>query len=395
MVSYEKALTLIGKRRLLRDHETLPLDHAAGRVLAAPVRALVDRPMEALSAMDGYAVRLADVLNEGSGLKVIGEAPAGHPFQEKVGEGEAVRIFTGGMLPPGTDHVLIQEEVTRIGETISTQRAYTLAEHVRPPGKDFKAGAQLLPEGYVLGPAALGLAAAANLAEVKVWKKPRVGILTSGDELKPPGSALLPGDVINSNSVALKVAIEAWGGEAVDLGVVGDREGDIRALVERGAGIDLFLPIGGASVGDHDLMRPAFAGLGFEMIFEKIAVRPGKPTWFAARGETLVLGLPGNPASAHVCARLFLRPLLTGSQNALEHVRVDVPLNANGPRAHFMRAVVRRAKDGTLIAKPTPDQDSSLIWPLVQSNAFLFRPAGDKARHAGDGAFAMLTGEVV
>ncbi|MEO0816763.1 MAG: molybdopterin molybdotransferase MoeA [Pseudomonadota bacterium] len=393
MISYEEALAQIGNVQLLRDQETLPLIEASGRRLAQPVIANVNRPMDTLSAMDGYAARLDDVSRTGASLTVIGEAPAGRPFEGEVGKGDAVRIFTGGVLPAKADHVLIQEEVSRDGDVITTQCAYAAPAYVRPIGMDFKAGDALIPSEHLLDPASIGLAAAANTAEFKVWKKPRIGILTSGDELKPVGSDLKRGDVINSNSVTLIAAIEAWGGEPVDLGVVGDTQDAICAAVETSNDIDLFLPIGGASVGDHDLMRPAFASLGFEPIFDKVAVRPGKPTWLARRGETYVLGLPGNPASAYVCALLFLKPLLQGHMNKLYPVRLDAPMKANGPRAHFMRATVKLGPAGAFAATPAPNQDSSLIWPLVRSNALLFRPANAEALQAGEEALAMLTRE--
>ncbi|MEL6663491.1 MAG: molybdopterin molybdotransferase MoeA [Pseudomonadota bacterium] len=394
LISYEEALGLIMDHAPARHTEAVPLVQAAGRSLARPIRAEIARPLAALSAMDGYAVRLADVQDAGRQLEVIGEAPAGHVFDRRVGEGEAVRIFTGGVLPHGADHVIIQEEALRDGDQITTNRAYSDPEYVRPAGLDFEKGDLLLEQGERLGAASIGLLAAGNIADVDVMLKPRVGILSNGDELKTAGSDLAPGEIPDANLPALSAAIRDWGGEPVDLGRAGDSASAIQDRIVASQDIDIFLPIGGASVGDHDLMRPAFKTLGFEPVFERVAVRPGKPTWLSKKRESLVLGLPGNPASAFVCARLFLRPLLTGQPNAMLPAATETPMPENGPRAHFMRAAVSVSDDGRLVANVAGNQDSSLIRPLVQSNALLYRAPHAPALDTGEPAPIIVTGEL-
>ncbi len=384
LLSYQDALDRLMAHRPPLEHERAPIETAYGRRLAEPVIAAIPRPAAAVSAMDGYAVRLDDVRAEGRELRVIGEAPAGKPFAGALGAGEAVRIFTGAELPDGADHIVIQEQTRREGDMVVCEAGYKAPEFVRPRAMDFDAGDALLSEGVRLGPAELALAASGNVAEVAVWKRLRVGLLANGDELKPPGGALGPGDVVNSNPVALAALIAEWGGEAVDLGIAADSIAAIQQRVRAAEDIDIFLPIGGASVGAHDHMRPAFAGLGFEPVFEKVAVRPGKPTWFSTRETQRVLGLPGNPASAFVCAHLFLRPLITGAAIAGVKAKLAAPLAANGPRVHFMRAELAVSEAGVLTVAPAPDQDSSLIRPLVYSNALLFRDVQAAAGAAGD-----------
>ncbi|MEM9739928.1 MAG: molybdopterin molybdotransferase MoeA [Pseudomonadota bacterium] len=391
-VSYEQALSLLP--RISAGSETIPIAQAAGRRLTGDIIAGIDRPSDTVSAMDGYAVRLRDVGEAGTQLTVIGEAPAGHPYTGEVRSGQALRIFTGGVVPKGADHIVIQEDVARAGDQITTRRAYTGEEFVRAAGMDFHKGKVLLGKGHILEPASIGLASAANVADVTVVKRPRIAILTSGDELKPAGSVLGVGDVVNSNLYALSAAITAWGGEAVNLGIACDDISDIQSRIASGEDIDLFLPVGGASVGDHDLMRPAFADLGFVSVFDRVAVRPGKPTWCSTRDQTCVLGLPGNPASALVCARLFLKPMLTDKPNRMFPVVSDSPISANGPRAHFMRANVSVGPGGALSAKPASNQDSSLIGPMVECNALLYRQANAEAIEPGQTAFVIMTGDL-
>ena len=391
LISVDDALAAIAGNALDLSIERLSIEDANGRRLAEDLGARVSRPPADMSAMDGYAVRLEDVRSPGTRLSVIGEAPAGAPFAGKVGPGEAVRIFTGGELPAGADHIAIQEDTTRDESTIVCVNGYGSPQFVRKAGRDFDEGDLLLPEGATLGAAELGLLAAGNIGEVKFLRRPRIGILANGNELKPPGSELDRGEIVNSNPVALAALIRDWGGEPVDLGIAEDTLEAIAARIETAKDIDIFLPVGGASVGDHDLMRPAFAAAGFEPVFEKIAVRPGKPTWFSRRNGTRVLGLPGNPASALVCAQLFLKPLITGTPQSLVPASLACDIEANGPREHYMRAFVSLSADGRLTVDPAPDQDSSLIKPFVKSAALLRRLPDAPARKRGEPVDIILT----
>lgn len=383
MISLEEAHRRLTTHRQTPEAETVSLDYAQGRLLAEPVRAMVSRPPNAVSAMDGYAVCLSDVRAAGARLKLVGEVPAGTPFSGSIGQGEAVRIFTGGEIPDGADHVVIQEDAEREDATLVCRNAYDKPQFVRAAGLDFRKGDTLLQAGMRLGPGELALAAAANHARLRVYRKLRVGILANGNELRAPGSDLAPGEIVNSNPSGLAALIRDWGGEPVDLGIATDTMEAIRSSIETAPDIDIFLPVGGASVGDHDLMRPAFAAEGFEPVFAKVSVKPGKPTWFSRRNRQLVLGLPGNPASALVCAHLFLRGLLTGQACPFLSARLASPLEANGPREHFMRASLHISQDGILMAKAADNQDSSLISPFIESRALLRRTENAPAQAAG------------
>lgn len=373
MVSVDEALACLNAHRLALPAEVVAVEQACGRRLAEPVVARVTQPPAAVSAMDGYAVRLSDVQTPGATLQVTGEAPAGKPFKSGVRTGEAVRIFTGAHLPSGSDHIVIQEDVDRRDGEIICRKGYTAAEFVRQAGIDFTAGDVLIEPGTVLTPSALALAAAANHGTFSVFTRPRVGILANGDELRPPGSALAEGEVANSNLAGLSALIHDWGGEAVDLGIASD---SISVILERidDPTIDIFLPVGGASVGDHDHMLAAFEQAGFELIFQKIAVKPGKPTWFSRRDNRFALGLPGNPASAIVCAHLFLKALLRQSFNLQTlKAQLEMPLPANGNREEFLRGKVRVSEDGRLLVCAVTNQDSSLLKPFLTSNCLIRR----------------------
>lgn len=391
LISVADALDALAQNALPPRAETVAIEQAHGRQLAEAVTAHVSRPPADMSAMDGYAVRLEDVRKAGSRLSVIGEAPAGTPFEQTLGKGQAVRIFTGGEIPAGADHIVIQENSSRSGDEITCAEGYDAPQFIRKAGRDFHEGDTLLEAGAILGAGELGLLAAGNIAEVKVRRRPRVGILANGNELKPPGSELKRGEIVNSNPVALAELVRSWGAEPVDLGIAEDTLEAISERIESAGSIDIFLPVGGASVGDHDLMRPAFAAAGFEPVFEKIAVRPGKPTWFSARGDTRILGLPGNPASALVCAQLFLKPLITCQRHSLIKARLACDLEANGPREHYMRAFAAFTDDGGLSVDPAPDQDSSLIKPFVTSAALLRRLPNAPEKKRGELEDIILT----
>jgi len=383
LISVDDALALLFANRVMMPVDTVALSEAQGARLAAPVFATVDRPPANMSAMDGYAVRLVDVAKAGARLTVIGEAPAGQTFEERLEAGQAVRILTGAEVPEGADHILIQENATRDGEGVTVVEPSTAAAHIRPAGLDFKRGDRIIEAGTVIGPAELAAIASANVDMVSVYRRPRVALLANGDELRPPGSPLARGQIVNSNPPGLLASIEAWGGIGIDLGIAADSPEDIRAHIDKAGEADIIVPIGGASVGDHDYMRSSFAAAGFESVFEKIAVKPGKPTWFSARGDTRVLGLPGNPASAFVCAQLFLRPLITGEAHETVRAVMAEDLPANGRRETFLRARAEISDSGHLSVRTFPDQDSSLISPFLQANVLIRRVAGADACQSG------------
>ena len=364
--------------------EDVALSEALGRVLAADVVASRDQPPFAASAMDGWAVRAAD----GPGrLKIVGESAAGHGFVGALGPGEAVRIFTGAAVPAGADAVVIQEDAAREGDQVVIP-AVTHPRHVRPAGQDFRAGDRLLAAGVRLDPWRLSLAAAAGLAQARVARRPKVAILSTGEEIVEAGATPGPFQIFNSGTPAVAALVRTWGGEPLVLAAVGDDAAATAAAVGD-ARCDLVVTIGGASVGDHDLVKPALAGLGLKLIVESVAVRPGKPTWFGVLPDRrVVLGLAGNPASALVGAELFLRPLLAAMQGAdsdlpMVAVRAQVPVAANGPREHWMRACLDHGADGALGATPFADQDSSLVSVFAQAQVLVRRPAGAPAVAAG------------
>lgn len=391
-IPVKEALALLAAHAFELPAQQVPLSEAAGRRLAQPVAARLTQPPAAVSAMDGYAGRLADVRAPGAKLTIIGAAPAGTPFTGHLKAGEAVRIFTGGHLPTGADHVVIQEDAQAEGDQVHCLKGYETSEFVRAAGIDFAEGERLIAAGAILTPAALALAGAGNHGLVSVFRRLRVGILANGDELRPPGSDLLAGQVVNANAACLGALIADWGGEPVDLGIAPDSTGSILEHIQS-ADIDLFVPVGGASVGDHDHMRAAFAQAGFLPLFEKIAVKPGKPTWFSWRDGQRVLGLPGNPASAFVCAHLFLQPLLTGIFTLpTVPASLAAALPANGSREQFLRARVSVSAQGQIVAEAAPNQDSSLLKPLLTANGLIRRKALAAAEPAGESLPVLLIG---
>jgi molybdopterin molybdotransferase len=373
--------------------EEVPLAKALGRVLAAPVVADRDQPPFAASAMDGWAIRRADLV-PGARFQIAGESAAGQAYGRPVEAGQAVRIFTGAPVPRGADLVVIQENATRDGDTV----AFTIDRdpppgNIRPAGGDFRSGDVLLTEGARLDAWRLALAAAAGWPSLDVAVRPRVAILATGDELVPPGYVPAPDQIFESGSFALAALVEAWGGQATRLKAqADDRDAIARAVAE--AQFDLLVTVGGASVGYHDLVKPALQTLSLDLRVQTVAVRPGKPTWFGVLeadgvGGRPVLGLPGNPASALVCAELFLRPLLaalTGADPglAIETGVLAAPLPANGPREHWMRAARAVDPDGRVRVTPFPDQDSSLIGVFSRADCLVLRPAGAAAADVGD-----------
>src|ERR1700674_2992589 len=290
--------------------EQVALPQALGRVLAEPVHARLTQPPFAVSAMDGYAVRAADVARVPTSLKLVGYAPAGSAYDDKINPGEAVRIFTGAPLPQGADTIVIQEDTEASGETVLVKESSATGNYVRPAGLDFKRGDLGLAAGKRLNARDIGLAAAMNHPWLQVRRRPRVAILASGDEIVMPGEAVGPQQIIGSNGLALGAFIRAAGAEPIDLGIAPDNREALQRLASGATGADLLVTTGGASVGDHDLVRAALGEQGMAIDFWKIAMRPGKPLIFGHIGATKFLGLPGNPVSSLVCAAVFLRPAL-------------------------------------------------------------------------------------
>jgi molybdopterin molybdotransferase len=395
MASVEQALLLIAEhgRANAMPSETVALTRAIGRRLAAPVIAQVNQPPADVSAMDGYAVRFADMAMN-TELKVIGESRAGAPYPGAISDHQAVRIFTGAIIPKGCDHILIQEDCIRDGDTVEVMHEQKRPENIRRAGLDFAMGAMLVPAGHVITEGAISLAAAGNTASVSVWKTPRVGVLANGDELVAPGSALAPGQIVNSIQPALIALIRRWGAEPVDLGISRDDEADVRKRLSEPC--DVVVSIGGASVGDYDVVRTAYAAEGFDPIFEKIAVKPGKPTWFSKQGKRLGLGLPGNPAAAMVTAQLFLRPLIDALTSAPaatstpQSAHTTTALPAAGNREEYLRAVLAIDANGAAQVTAAENQDSSLLSPFLSANALIRRPPGATAAPAGS-LVAVLT----
>lgn len=392
LISVEEAYDrLVAPVRPISRTETLPLTEAAGRVLAEDIVARRTQPGFAASAMDGYAVRAADTEQPFTPLKVIGEAAAGRAFSASVRAGEAVRIFTGAPIPDGADAILIQEDAERLedGDLLPTESVRP-DQHVRPAGVDFSAGDQLLSKGTLLSPGALALAACGGYPRLQVLRRPKVAVLATGDELVPPGAEVGPAQIVASNSYGVAALIESAGGEALDLGIAPDDESQIAGHLDAAldAGCDVFVTIGGASVGDHDLIGQVFQSRQIDLAFLKVAMRPGKPLLAGTIGDMRLVGLPGNPASAMVTATLFLAPLvraLAGRDSGLprETGVLGSDLAQNGERADFMRAT-KSLEGGKTIIHPLPRQDSSLLSIYAAADVLLVRPPHAPAARTGD-----------
>jgi molybdopterin molybdotransferase len=375
-----------------RRQETVALSDALGRTLAADLAAKRTQPPVAVSSMDGYGVRAADVANLPARLKRIGESAAGHGFAGSVGPGQTVRIFTGAPVPPGVDAVLIQENAKVEGDVVEALQSVAPGAAIRPAGLDFTEGQVLLSAGTRLGPSEISLAAAMNHAILPVVRKPRIAILATGDELVRPGEAIGADQIVTSNSFAIAAFVRLAGGEPIDLGIVGDTfaalESGIRAA--HSADADVLATLGGASVGDYDLVKPALIKEGMELGFWRIAMRPGKPLIHGRLGAMQILGLPGNPISSIVCGLLFLIPLvraLSGDPRAgadmSEPARLGAPLRGNDSRQDFMRATLEPSQDGLPIATAFAAQDSSLLRVLAQAQCLIIRDPQAPSAEAG------------
>jgi molybdopterin molybdotransferase len=373
VISTETVATVNANRRVLRQDAIAPRDH----------------PPFAASIMDGYACQNSDAVS-GATLRIMGEAAAGHPWEGTISQGEALRIFTGAPMPAGADRVIIQEDVTRDGDVITLGTQLSPEQFVRPIGADFTAG-QTMAAPRIINSADLGLLAAMNVAEVTVSQRPKVALITTGDELVMPGATPKPGQIIASNAIALQAIVQDTGGIANVLPIAMDTRADIMAAFQQADDwrANIIVSIGGASVGDHDLLAACAVDWGAQLAFHKIAMRPGKPLIAGARGKTAYLGLPGNPVSAIVCGHLFLRPMIRKMQGRHDVAPPETravlthDISANGPRAHYMRA--HMTQDGvTQVVTPMDRQDSALLSVLTQANALLIRPPHDPARKAGE-----------
>jgi len=379
MISVEEALERIAGNFAPLRAEKVRLELAAGRVLAEPAVAKVTQPPVDLSAMDGYAIRFADVPAVPATLRVVGEAPAGGAYGKTLQQGEAVRIFTGGPVPAGADTIVIQENTKLNKDLVTILEPPQQARHIRRAGLDFKAGASSLPAGTVLSPRHLGLLAGMNLPEVAVHRRPRIGLLATGNELVLPGQIPGPNQIVASSGYSLAAMVAAWGGEPVSFGIVRDETKAIVAALEAAKGCDLLVTLGGASVGDHDLVQTALKAAGGSLDFWKIAMRPGKPVMFGTVGGLPLLGLPGNPVSALVCALLFLRACvlrMTGRTDIalpLTMAKAGAALAANDQRQDYVRASLERDAAGQLVATAFKTQDSSMMSLLAQSGALIVR----------------------
>ncbi|MFP6742849.1 MAG: gephyrin-like molybdotransferase Glp [Alphaproteobacteria bacterium] len=371
--------------------EQVSIADGLGRVLAADVVARLTQPPTAVSSMDGYAVRAADVATAPTTLRRVGEAPAGGAHEGKLGAGETVRIFTGGPVPHGADAVVMQEDTEVHGDRITMGVAAFGGEFVRPAGLDFSKGDVGLTAGRRLAPRDIGLAAAMNVPWLTVRRRPRVALLATGDEVVRPGEPVGPNQIVSSNSLALAALVTEAGGEPIDLGIALDNADSLERMAAGAKGADVLVTTGGASVGDHDLVQQVLGKVGFELDFWRIAMRPGKPLIFGDINGTPLLGFPGNPVSALVCAMVFLRPametmLAVDNSAGSETAALGIDLDANDHRQDYLRARLEPGANGELVATPFAKQDSSMLSTLTASGCLVIRPPHAGPAKAGERA---------
>jgi len=392
LISVEEALVRVLKSARPLPTEEIAISHAHGRTLASPLQALRTQPPFNASAMDGYAVKGAEIQNKGTRLKIVGESAAGHGYHHELKSGEAVCIFTGAPVPKGADTILLQEYAERDGEHVVVQVSEAVGRHVRSTGLDFKISDTLLKKGERLNARSLALAAAMGHGQIHVARKPKVAIIATGDELVEPIQTASPDQIVASNHLTAAALVEEAGGEALHLGIAGDNflslERGIIAAEREGA--DILVTLGGASVGDHDLVQSVLARRGMELGFWRIAMRPGKPLIHGTLGPMAILGLPGNPVSSYVCARLFLVPLIRamqGDPNAARDLSelacLGVAVRANDKRQDYLRAALTTPHDGLPIATPYELQDSSMIRVMAEAGALVIRRPNAPAEPEG------------
>lgn len=369
MISVQDALKYVRSHRPTLGHEKISIEDALGRMLAEDLISPLNMPPFPAANMDGYAVSSCEPQQR---LKIIGDAAAGHPFAGRISHGEAVRISTGAMVPTGADRVLIKENVAAEPEEVSVKIAPRKDAHIRSLGLDFKTGESLLKAGQILNAAQLTICAAAGIANLSVLKKPTLALLSCGDELIAAGLELEAGQIYAANSVGLKALLESWGVEVSFYGPIEDSADSLANIISELSDFDIIVPIGGASIGIHDLMRPSFKATGFDLLFESVALRPGKPCWMGRKETQIVFGLPGNPASTFVCAQIFLRALLGLERPALS-AHLTQPIEENGPRETYLRATVE-IRNGEIFATPFADQDSYRYRPQAEATALIKLP---------------------
>ena len=389
LLSVAEALARVTQGLEPLEPERVKLEQARGRVLAEDIAAHLTQPPFDAAAMDGYGVRAADVAVLPATLRLIGDALAGRGFDGEVKQGEGVRIFTGAPVPKGADTVVIQEN-TEVAPGVVTVKDAAPRRHIRPRGQDFTKGEVLLRAGTRLGPRELMLAAAMNHAELPVRRKPKVAILATGDEVVPPGTALDRDQIVSSVPVGLAALIEAQGGEPMSLGIAQDTAESIVTLASTGKGADILVTVGGASVGERDLVSAALRSGGMELDFWKIAMRPGKPLLYGRLGNQRVLGVPGNPVAALICGLVFLVPMLHRLLGLREHGRepqeavLGQALEANGPREHYMRATSTWRSGGERLVIPLAAQDSALMADFARADCLIVRPPDAPALAEGE-----------
>jgi molybdopterin molybdotransferase len=388
MISVDEAASRIASALVTVESESVGIANAAGRVLGVDAVAQATQPPAAVSSMDGYALRAADATAPGKRLRVIGTAPAGHPFGGRVGRDEAVRIFTGGVVPEGADAIVIQEDTTAGSESVTLNAAAIPQRHIRAAGLDFRLGEVVAKKGQRLTSRDVSLLAAADLSTLVVRRKPKVVFAATGDELSRPGEARKPGGIVASSGYGLSSMIEQWGANPVDIGILCDTVDAIGSIAAKASDADLVVTIGGASVGDHDLVQRALGPQGFALDFWKIAMRPGKPLIFGKLGKTPLIGLPGNPVSTLVCALLFVRPAIaallgTPPPSPTNSARLARALPANDGQQDYLRARAS-LRDGELWVEPFAVQDSSMLSLLAKADCLIVRRPRAEAAVIGE-----------
>jgi len=378
LISLDKALETILEASSPLGVERVDLENASGRILAKPIKAKITQPPFNASAMDGYAVRAQDVA-PGTSLVQVGDSQAGAGFEGKIGAGECTRIFTGAPVPKGADAVVMQEQTESDGNSITFEKAALEGQSIRSRGNDFARGDVLLIPGNALSPAAIALAAASNNPKLSVFRRPKIALLGTGDELVAPGSKVAPNKIVASNSYGLSALFAPHTAACIDHGIASDDKAELEKHLAQllDSDADVVVTTGGASVGDHDYVQEVLKSLGVEIDFWKIAMRPGKPLMFGHKGKTLVFGLPGNPVSAMVTATVAVLPALRALSGSLEplgdrfRLPLSAPLAANGPRRHFVRSIISAKQDGISAVRPIVETDSAHLSSLAKSNALI------------------------
>jgi molybdopterin molybdotransferase len=370
--------------------ETIPIQQTHGRVTAEELAARLNHPPDPVSAMDGYALSSQDVGDMPIRLRKIGVSRAGERFKGRLEPGACIRIFTGAVVPEGADVIALQEDSEEEGQEVVIREAAPKGRFIRKAGMDFSVGQLLIPAGRAITARDLGLLASSGHAEVAVRRRPRVAILSTGDELVPPGAIPGPDQIVGSNGIALAAAVQSWGAEAVEIGIAADQTSAIAEAADRAKGSDILITSGGASVGDHDLVQAGIAARGFEPAFWRIAMRPGKPLMFGHIGELPVLGVPGNPVSALVCAMLFLKPALRKMlgmahvEPEFDRARLSVAMGPNDQREEYGRGRLERGEDGVLRVTPFGAQDSAMQALLAHADCLIRRAPHAPAAAEGD-----------